>query len=458
MKHLLFLKVLVFFVCSSAFAATVIPIPPYNFQNGTVYYYATNLSLTQDIDPTTHPAVMPTSPSFLDTGEGYKGINVYSVTGTENAIFFEIKTTQTYTVNAGQHLAVSVMAKDTSAAYNIIPIHYAQATTGTPAACTASTCNKTTDMTDGGYREAWITSGTAHRIGIFLKSLCNTESASEGCDLSEPVKFNLRIVVWVTDDANNTQTYSTGGETFDATVQLHQATSSITCPVSDVAFAETYFPGDGEIYLNPSKFGMSQVTNGAPKETLMAVAKLSPDLPIRSYLYASSNNVVSKASATASQMTIGRFTNKSSTAENLYNIGFMMRDASGVAVLSNDSCVYGGVQTSTIQSFLNSSKCFVSTLAYGSEEHFFVKTLKAFRDRVLLKTSLGTGFTRSYYRNSPKLVAVLSQHGWSRPVLQLMLLPVVVNAWFLVNPVSIAVLVLSFYLAYRYRRKLCGIN
>lgn len=435
---------------------------PYNFQAGSIaYYFATNLSFSQDISGA-NPAVNPASPSFMDNAAGFKGINLFNVTHSDNALFFDIRTTKTFTVNAGQHLVVSVMAKDTSDAYNVVPIHYAQVfadtLSSTSAACNASTCNKTTGMTDGGYREVYTVTNSTVRIGIFPKSICNTQAASVGCDLNEPVKFTLRFIVWVSDDANTTQVYSSGGEIFDATAQFHQATSSISCPSSDASFSENYTPGDGEIYLNPTNFILNQATNAPPKESLIAVANLYPDSPVRDSNYLNANDVKTVGSASANPFTIGKFLNKSATADNFYNISFMMRDASGVAVFTDGACTYTGVQTATISSFLTSSKCFISTLAYGSEDHFFVRTLRNFRDQVLLKTSIGKNFTRSYYSFSPKLTANLMQYEMSRPVLQIALLPWVCAVWLILNPLVLLGLMTGLYFTYRMRRVICDLR
>jgi len=58
--------------------------------------------------------------------------------------------------------------------------------------------------------------------------------------------------------------------------------------------------------------------------------------------------------------------------------------------------------------------CFIATACYGSPEHIDVRTLRAFRDEVLIRSSLGRASVRFYYRVSPAFADWLSQRPRSR--------------------------------------------
>ena len=55
--------------------------------------------------------------------------------------------------------------------------------------------------------------------------------------------------------------------------------------------------------------------------------------------------------------------------------------------------------------------CFVATALFG-EDHFFTRTFRALRDRFLVRSELGRGFVRLYYRYGPELADYIS----GRPV------------------------------------------
>jgi hypothetical protein len=92
-----------------------------------------------------------------------------------------------------------------------------------------------------------------------------------------------------------------------------------------------------------------------------------------------------------------------------------------------------------------SGGCFVATASFGSMEHPFVKILCSFRDRVLLSTGLGEYLVQKYYQYSPPIAAFIAESFGLRILGQLLLLPLVLLAWLLINPVWMLLLVCLVY-------------
>jgi len=70
--------------------------------------------------------------------------------------------------------------------------------------------------------------------------------------------------------------------------------------------------------------------------------------------------------------------------------------------------------------------CFIATAAYGSYLHKDVRTLRAFRDQWLLTNPPGRAFVALYYRLSPPVADLVSQHDALKLLVRLLLTPVIV--------------------------------
>jgi hypothetical protein len=77
--------------------------------------------------------------------------------------------------------------------------------------------------------------------------------------------------------------------------------------------------------------------------------------------------------------------------------------------------------------------CFIATAAYGSAWHPLVGSLRRFRDQVLRRTELGRDLVAFYEQWSPAMAEVLGDSAWLRIVFRMLLAPVAVLAWFVVD-------------------------
>lgn len=77
--------------------------------------------------------------------------------------------------------------------------------------------------------------------------------------------------------------------------------------------------------------------------------------------------------------------------------------------------------------------CFVATAAYGSPLHPHVQLLRGFRDSWLLTNEPGRAFVSFYYANGPRWASFVAPSSPLRVVVQVLLVPLLLLAWFLVK-------------------------
>ena len=79
--------------------------------------------------------------------------------------------------------------------------------------------------------------------------------------------------------------------------------------------------------------------------------------------------------------------------------------------------------------FLEDKKCFISTAAFGSDRAAEVVLFRKFRDKVLLKTSPGKWFVKTYYKYSPPLADFIASSEFLRALVRGILYPLWAFAW-----------------------------
>ncbi len=76
--------------------------------------------------------------------------------------------------------------------------------------------------------------------------------------------------------------------------------------------------------------------------------------------------------------------------------------------------------------------CFIATAAYGTPLHKDIDVLRKYRDEVLVKNKFGRKFIEYYYKHSPPVANMISQHPWAKKMVRVALKPIVEAAkWWL---------------------------
>ncbi len=115
------------------------------------------------------------------------------------------------------------------------------------------------------------------------------------------------------------------------------------------------------------------------------------------------------------------------------------------------------VRPDDVVGLFDENSCFIATAAYGSPLEKNVKVLRAFRDQILLKTSVGQLFVKAYYLLSPPLAKWVGQSATRRSVARTVLTPIVLLTTFLMEQPLLfcffALLIFSGILFWRRQRK-----
>jgi hypothetical protein len=101
-------------------------------------------------------------------------------------------------------------------------------------------------------------------------------------------------------------------------------------------------------------------------------------------------------------------------------------------------------------------KCFIATAAYGHYSAPQVQLLRDFRDRYLMTNAPGRAFVAWYYRYGPCWADFINAHPWCKPLVRLLLLPLIGGAMFMLHtslPAKCVLMVAVLLMSVVVRRK-----
>ncbi len=144
---------------------------------------------------------------------------------------------------------------------------------------------------------------------------------------------------------------------------------------------------------------------------------------------------------------------RAATVDIAGNIGLFLN----LDQLSTPTVPAQSVQPDDVVGLFEENSCFIATAAYGSPLEKNVKVLRAFRDKILLKTSVGQLFVKAYYMLSPPLAKWVGQSATRRSVARTVLTPIVLLTTFLMEQPFLfcffVVLIFSGILFWRRQRR-----
>lgn len=423
---------LTFLALSSSSKATVLVNPPSPLKqyvmgdaNYTIYYGGSNLAA-------------PSSSGFYNSTEGYRFINTLSNDAADpgNLIWLDVSTNKKLTVNSGQHIVVTLSTGGSST--GIVLKGAGVVTTNiAPPTCNAPACQGT-----AGFFSASYNPGSVLRISFSITDLCSGATGSL-CNLSGVTNYQnfgtagatltqpINVIFSVVD--NYSVTGAVSGENTDSGSFILGVTNippTVTCP----ALNDAYFPGDRQIYVNPSQFASSvgvgdNSMSGIDLKYLVFLAGINTQSPFTANAVPS-NEIVAYVDVTKGAQAIDGFTNTTDNSNNSYTGRIYAQNSVGIVSPLHPSCEYlTSIRSQAIQGVLTESKCFIATAAYQDGRAAPVMMLRRFRDRILAKSALGRKFIEKYYRYSPALAAWAWDKPWVRSLALRALAPIELLAW-----------------------------
>ena len=227
------------------------------------------------------------------------------------------------------------------------------------------------------------------------------------------------------------------------------------------------------------------LTNGNPSATYLAVQRLDKGVYVtESYNFSSSDSVLNLTLNSSNPLNAKKLTDSVQTFALSYTHrdGTVWTPAKGIDQLAtvNVSTTLTGpggavityvdkiVPRNTYQpkgtfnataAALGGFNCFVATVAYGNGDYPAVKVLRQFRDRVLVKYSIGRAFIKWYYRIGPDLADSFKSSDFWRATVRIGLMPFVgISFLILYFPAGILLLLLMTWLLARLVIKSAGMQ
>jgi hypothetical protein len=373
----------------------------------------------------------PSNAGFYNSTQGYRFLTT-TASNNDNLIWLDVSTNKNLTVNAAQHIVVTVSTGGSSTG---ILLSGAGTVTENiaPPSCNAPACQG-----NGGNYSARYNAGSVLRISFSITNLCAAGTGSlcsgttnyqnfgpDGATLTQPITVTFGVV------DNFISTGPVSGENTDTasfTLGVTSIPPTVTCP--DVT--DAYFPGDQQIYITPSKYastvGSGTTGSGVDLKYLVFLGGISNSNPFTTNAVPS-NEIVSYVDTTLGTQAVTGFTNTTDGTNNSHTARIYAQNIVGIVSPLDPTCNLSGITSQPIQGVLTESKCFIATAAYQDGHAAPVMMLRRFRDQILSKTSLGRKFIEKYYRYSPALAEWAWDKPWARSLALRALAPLQLLAW-----------------------------
>lgn len=291
-----------------------------------------------------------------------------------------------------------------------------------------------------------ITKGVTTSITYTWDEICTKIVPTAGhvdCETSGGNPLNAAVVLRVGIDSSSASDNKLDG-TNDDYIRVSFRAQNSMAPVVDLSQAGSsedatngvtswsVYPGDGKIYLEDvstyQNFPFSaNTTQYSQLHLFYRVGNCTDVALITNKTGGTTGNLkISTGIKADGQFDDNRFLGFENEITYVFKVALQDQAGNIGLFYPNSPCVNGthSVTPSEVFGLLKDQKnCFIATAAYGSPLEHHVKTLRQFRDHVLLKFNLGKQFVRAYYKFSPPIAQTISESDFLRTASRVALSP-----------------------------------
>ena len=221
-------------------------------------------------------------------------------------------------------------------------------------------------------------------------------------------------------------------------------------------------------YLDPVDIALFSVeTNIAPIESEAVVYSLCSGVQHTLSLTASSGGTTNPQPGTYIYDYAERTTISTQTDSGYNFIGWsgdvLSTDKFLSVTMDSDKSIKANFSENVLDELWESVKktpCFIATAAFGSPFHPYVKALQDFRDKYLMPSRAGRKLVNLYYKYSPYIAELITNHKVLKTVVRIWLMPMVALGYSMVHfgPVKTTIMLvltsmLPFFFVWFYRRR-----
>jgi hypothetical protein len=373
--------------------------------------------------------------------------------GRPNMILFDVQSSRNFTVGPGQTLVVNLYSEiEGSSQLDLVPIAAAATnTTGTPGDCISGTTCQAYNAERDYFYSANYSQGKKVRLGIYASDLCRSvfldqegSRSAKGCNLDQVknasrVEFSLRVVFGVVSQERNVIS-ATAEERRNFTLRFETRPPGMA---NCEKISESYFPGDREILMSPGAFTYN-LQGGAAADQFIVIAQKEEDPDTSEDAMVPNQNDIQARIPLDEESLIPGFRNSTAETVHSYHLAISVRNRAGLIGNFQEQCFLRGVQTGSIEGFLEEGQCFIATATFMSAEAKPVLLLRQFRDEVLSESKGGRAFIDWYYRHSPQAAQWLLKYPSLRLPVLTFLAPVQLLAWVSLNLFQSVLIWISF--------------
>ncbi len=290
-------------------------------------------------------------------------------------------------------------------------------------------------------------------VNIRWGTICTNAVSGSSCD--GIVDQNLSATIFIDTDGSATPTGSEPQLNITIAIlgSAAVATGIDNCSVAKPAntfgvCSIVAYPGDQKIYIKEAEGSGAFPTNGSRKakklrvflssinydQALPTLAEQEVDLSMNDDGVLSDRRVKGLENGRGYFLRVGVVDNANNVDAVTSDVNILSSESDCVLALTaapdaTMNCLYYAKPDEVLGMLSEDMNCFIATAAFGSQTEKYLELLREFRFQKLIPYKLGRSFVYQYYKYGPYAARFINDHTWLKPVVRLLLWPVISFSW-----------------------------